>query len=216
MPTILISDNATRDFAGCDDTNNSEDVPTTNKGSDTSMSVYSWAIGDNGRIFLRFSGIPSVPNAVVSAATIELYQVSANAGTRTIDVYRCLRSWVETELTWNIYSTGNNWTTAGGTGAGTDYDNTLLGSATIDNTTAVYKSWTLDAAGLAVVQAWMRGDYTNNGFMLIRNPSNAHDTTANNFNTGENAGDTVRPKLTVTYTEGSPRIIVPTIAVQMR
>lgn len=39
-------------------------------------------------------------------------------------IARCLRAWVTDEATFNIYSTGNNWNTAGCHGSGTDYTTT--------------------------------------------------------------------------------------------
>ena len=54
---------------------------------------------------------------IVRDADITLTTSGATSGTGAIEIFPGLRTWVEDEATWNIYSTGNSWQTAGGTGA---------------------------------------------------------------------------------------------------
>ena len=52
------------------------------------------------------------------------------------------RDWVEAQVTWNIYSTGNSWQTAGATGAN-DYDSSAVGSGSFANTDSAYAEKTI-------------------------------------------------------------------------
>lgn len=69
---------------------------------------------------LRFT-IPTAPagESLVSA-TLYLYQTYNGGTAGNVDVHAVLRAWVETEATWNSYSTGNSWTTAGAQSDGND------------------------------------------------------------------------------------------------
>lgn len=79
---------------------------------------------DFRRALLKFD-VSSIPaGAIIGAATLTLFgdysAVGADYDPRTFYCYRCTRAWVEGQATWIIYSTGNDWATAG-LGAGTDY-----------------------------------------------------------------------------------------------
>ena len=80
------------------------------------------------RSLIKFN-LSSIPaNSTITGATLRLYaNFDASSNTRTMRVYRTLRAWVDTQATWNIYSTGNNWGTAGGFNA-TDCEQTDIGS----------------------------------------------------------------------------------------
>jgi hypothetical protein len=56
------------------------------------------------------------------------------ANSRTFRVYRLLRDWDLTTATWNNYSTGNAWGTAGAGNTTTDYDGAAEVAATVFNT----------------------------------------------------------------------------------
>jgi hypothetical protein len=72
------------------------------------------------------SGITTVHRAVLllsrSEGTNALSTASPSDNWMHIRVVRILRNWVEAEATWDVYSTGNSWTTVGAQGADTDYD----------------------------------------------------------------------------------------------
>ena len=96
-------------------------APTTNFGSSASLycGQSDTKTVDLFRPILYFTlygtGIPQ--DAVISAAELWVY-VSYVAGGPQYDQYnlrRCTRyDWVETQVTWNVYKTGSNWTAAGG------------------------------------------------------------------------------------------------------
>lgn len=139
--------------------------------------------------------IPST--AIVISAVLTLTSLDDYAtASETISVYRVKRAWVGAQATWNIYSTGNNWQTAGGTGAN-DYDSTALGSFAMGaaETSGTAHNITLNAAA---IQEMISGAFANNGFM-IKSP----DVTLNTLYVYAAHGDATasyRPKLVITYT----------------
>lgn len=204
MTTVVISDNAGADFSGTDDCQIKSGAATTNYGSDGTMEVTKWAVGDHLHSLLKFTGLSNITGPVtVSSATLELYLSSGDPGTHTISMYRLLRNWVESQATWNIFSTSNNWGTAGGLNA-TDRSSTLTASASVNNTSE-YKSFT--SAQLAQdVQDFINGVNPNYGWHFERT-GGGDDNQGRIFHTSESVSDTSRPKLTVVYTlAGAPLV----------
>ena len=68
------------------------------------------------------SDIPS--SGTVTSTALSLTFGNDIAGNNTLYLHDCLRTWVEAQATWNIYSTGNSWTTAGCRSDGNDLDGT--------------------------------------------------------------------------------------------
>lgn len=176
------------------DTYIGSDATSTNYGSATIL-----RIGESNnttatrRSLLKFA--PTiVPNAVVTASTLSLYAItdySSNA--RTLRIFRLKRDWVVNQATWNIYSTGNNWQTAGGFGAN-DCEQTDIGSINLSASEAVnaYKNISLN---LAESQEILRGTWTNYGF-LAKVDTEANDMYDYNSNDAANN----KPVWTLTYT----------------
>jgi len=171
--------------------------PTGNYGTDADL-----YIGEYDAVYrtlIKFSGLSNgtIPStAIVSSAILSLYALtdfSSNA--RTFRVFRQLRAWVETESTWNIWSTGNNWQTAGGFGVA-DCEQTDIGSRafTATETLNEFKAFPLTASK---IQEIIAGTFTNNGF-LMKTDTEADDMYK--FASSDNATAANRPKLTVVYT----------------
>lgn len=182
-----------------------DDSATTNYGTNVTLFV-----GDTGgaryRTLIKFAGLSDgtiPPGAVISAATLSLYCYGENSGNaRTLRVFRLKRAWVEAQATWNIYSTGNNWQTAGGFGAN-DCEQTDIGSRAFSatETTGEYKDFSLTVAD---IQAIVNGTWTNNGF-LIKADTESNDRYS--FYSSDNAAN--KPKLTITYSiAGNVQIII--------
>lgn len=112
------------------DTKLAEIAATTNYGSGTTVEMGRTAAKAGYDVHFLFrrdlSGLGEGKEAGsdVVSAYLKLYVelVSGNPESSTFPLYRCLRNTVEGEATWTIYSTGNNWGTAGGLGSGTDFD----------------------------------------------------------------------------------------------
>jgi len=111
-------------------------------------------------------GIPA--GATITGAKLKLCpktDYANNAG--TIEVYRLLRSGiVVSQATWNIYSKGNSWETAGCAGTTSDREATTIGTlATANNLTIdTYIEITLDPA--LVQEMILNGDLANYGLHL--------------------------------------------------
>jgi len=138
---------------------------------------------------LRFdlSGLPG--GAVVTAATLTLWQ-SANANFGDVQTfYPLLPAWVAAEATWNEFAAGQPWT-----GGSVENDVLLEPTAEIDPQTVVLIGGVaLNSDVIALVQA-ATGGVLN--LILVRN-GDPHDA---DFVTYYSFGHaTKKPKLTVTY-----------------
>ena len=158
------------------------------------------------RNFIAFdvSGVPA--GATVTGVTLSLWEYgAATAGggvaSRAVELRRILRNWVEAQVTWNIYSTGNNWATAG-CGHATDRVDTPSASVTLDGTAAAgFVDWS--SAGLiADVQAWVDGTASNYGW-LLSSPTAEYQGIAgvatNDFRSSDYATAGQRPQLVIEY-----------------
>jgi hypothetical protein len=173
--------------------------PTTNLCNETVL--YVGRINDTNDRYpglLRFSEIISqIPaGSTITAVQLELYETGLGpTSSFTINIQKLLKPWVESQATWNIYSTGNNWGSPGGSLNAADCSSTV--SATISITTT-YNHWHTIASTanlVADVQSWVDGAQ-NNGWRLY--PTATGKYTA--FASSDNATAGNRPKLTITYT----------------
>jgi len=146
------------------------------------------------RTLIKFdlSKIPS--GALIISATLQM-TMNANYSSATTDMtlHRVLRNWVINQATWNSYSTGNTWQTAGGFGA---LDAEQAAVATREFTAAEangVKSWTIDTDS---VKEWIDGDTSNYGW-LIKTSVESDD--GYRFATDNDAVEANRPKLTIVY-----------------
>jgi hypothetical protein len=166
MTVTSITDNTTvqngspdEQFSGTETTYVGEENPTYAYEDDASASMSSGST--SAEVFhslVRFTGLSNITGSpTVSSATEYLY-AGGGFGTFGMDVNACSRAWVQDEATWNIYSTGNSWATAGGTGTGD-----IITPASDTNTIAAgntYFDWDITDA----VQDILDGTTSNEGF----------------------------------------------------
>jgi len=115
---------------------------------------------------------------------------------RTMRMHRCLRAVVGAQATWNIWSTGNNWGTAGCSNSSNDYDGAVeLGNMSVPAapTLNVPMSMTVLATEF---QKLFDGTYTNNGIVLFMD-TQIDDLTQ--YASQDNTTPAYRPYFTVTY-----------------
>lgn len=145
MTVTVIGDNTGDDYSGTEDTYLKEGGgdATNNFSTSTQLFVSKFNLNNEHVALLGFSGLSNIPSGdTVSAATIGLYLfVDQGGGTHNIEVRKTLPSWVENETTWNISSTGNNWTTAGARSLGNDISNTQTATVAVNSTASEYKTW---------------------------------------------------------------------------
>lgn len=201
MPTVLIGENTGDDYSGFADNRLKQSTPTTNEGSLDNFEVTKYSGGDWTTGLVKASGISSISaGSIITAVSLFFYQYSgalAN-GTYVIVAKRCLRNWVEAESTWNIYSTGNSWTSGGAFGDATDRDSAAtFTSAGLDLSTGSYKELVGNVDAVYDAQRMLDGAIPNYGWMLERTDA-SNDFAFRAFRSSQ-ASDGQRPYLSVTY-----------------
>lgn len=203
MPTVTIGENTSDDFSGCEEVRLTEVAPTTNQdGSD--LQVTKFAASDHHNSLIKFTGLSNIPaGSTITAASINIRLVSALDETaETFTGRRVLRNWVESEATWNVYSTGNSWTTAGALSQGNDISATVSTSDNDITNTGQY--WSLGEGNEQLrtdIQNMINGTVPNYGWHLERTDGE-DDGAFRQFDDSEGT-DGQRPFLSVTYTPPS-------------
>lgn len=153
-----------------------------------------WNGGAATRRWLIKFDLSSIPKgATITTATFSIKEINSDLAdfARTMRAYRVKQTVVFDEVTWNSYSTGNAWSTAG-CGDGTDRDTTEIGSHAFGDAPVVeYHEFTFTPS---LVQGWVTGRLANNGIILIM------DTETDDMHQFDPAdGGDPSPKLVVTY-----------------
>ena len=196
MTTATIGNNTGNTYSGTQDTWLREGVPTTNYDGTTPIEATKYNTGDWSTCLFKFTGLASISGPVtVSAATLYVY-CSTVAGNQTITAKRILRNVVTNQATWNIYSTGNNWGTAGCFSDGTDRVAASSG-AVVNPGSGGYIAFT-NAQLISDVENMINGSVNNYGWLLERTDSQ-NDFNFIRFESAEGA-DGQRPYLDITYT----------------
>jgi len=192
MPIVTIKPNA----ADGNDNYIISDLPTQNNGADANMWTGENNVGSRTqRTLLKFdlSVIPS--GATINSAILSIWHAAEQAdNTRTLRIFRFIQSSVELQSTWNVYSTGNNWTTAGAFDPA-DCEQTDIGSISLDAAEANgEKQITLTAS--QIEQMIPGGSFVNNGF-LLKMDTESNDAHA--FSTSDFGTPADRPQLVIDY-----------------
>jgi hypothetical protein len=181
--TYLLQSSATSNF-------NNSAAPYVGEDNTTSISFV-------GRIIARsaFTGIPT-SGLTVTSAKLKL-RVDADFATnaRTLSVYRILRTVNFGQTTWNVYSTGNNWGTAGCSNTTTDREASAIGTATQPASPAQY-DWIEASLDPAAVQEMIETGVGNNS-LLVRVDTEVNDC-IRYFGIGAALADN-RPRMEVVY-----------------
>ncbi len=180
-------------YSGTRDTMLEGSAPTTKNGSDTSLSVEA-ATKRLSLLSWDLSGMVP-PGAAVESVSLAL-EVS-DKSPEVFNLYAAKRAWHEDQATWKVFASGSNWQSGGAAGAN-DRGSTVLGSFSAPATGAA--TITLNAAGVAVVQAWVDEPASNHGF-IVDGPGTSNRL---EFRASEYGTKSQRPKLTVTWHETAP------------
>ncbi len=192
---------------GVTDTFLDKGAPTTTNGSNVDIPVGPLFGSPNlYHAMLKFD-LSSIPaGSTITSATLTLW-TGTNFGDRagTVEVYRVKRAWIDSQATWNVYTTGNNWTTAGCDDTTNDREAANIGSQSVGNVAAnTQVDITLTAS--AIQEMISGGSFTNNGFML-RNTNDADYSGGHIFHSTDYVTDTTKqPKLVVNYTTPPPSV----------
>lgn len=202
MTIATITENTTGTgtlYTGVVDTRIKEAAPTTDYSASSYIEAASWSGGDWSRSLVNFTGLSNITGPVtVTAASIFLRCTDTAVSVNDFDIHRVKTANTIGQVTWNERQTGVSWATAGAF-TSTDVDTAASGSAAnvAINTWAEFTG----AGVIALVEGWINGTYPNYGLLLKRSPETS-DATTNEF-ASSNAGDGLRPYLTVDYTGGS-------------
>lgn len=202
-PTLTLQPDAT---AGIDTSITQRSANSTN-GTGTFMGVgeatFAAAGPDRGLIKFDLSSIPA--SATITSAIMSLWLDQSatlhSDNARTMRAFRVLRAWVESQATWNVWSTGNSWGTAGASNTTTDREATDIGSCAfiLSEAAGTKKDFMLSNSA---VQQWVSGAFTNNGVVLI------NDTENEDFfylRSSDSTTSAQRPQFVVIYTAPSGR-----------
>ena len=189
-----------------------DDAATTNFGTSIEM-----LIGDNSgslniaaRIIIKFDVSSISASDTVTSAILSLFEFNAQVSdsiTWDTNLNRLLRDWVEGEATWNIWSTGNNWTTAGAGSDGNDRSATISATVNLDGTSAdAFVAWGSTAQLVSDVQNFVDGGLSNYGW-LLNAPDAEHRGGApfalNKFRSSDYTTAADRPKLVIIHSAPS-------------
>lgn len=145
----------------------------------------------------NWSVIPA--GQLITAATLKMTPISdASSNARTMYAHRVLRTVNFSQATWNVYSTGNNWGTAGCSNNTTDYDGAVvIGSASQPASPTLNSALSFTMALDPVeVQKFYDGTYVNNGIVLFVDTQVDDDI---GYASTDHATSGYRPIVTVTY-----------------
>jgi hypothetical protein len=184
------------------DTSIDSNAPTTNFDTDTRFMVGE-QVGATaifrGLIQPDYSSIPSGKTFTFNSFKLTpTGDVSSN--NRLIYFYRLLRAWVSNQATWNVYSTGNNWGTAGAGNSSTDYDGATVYGKSVQLGTPTLNSPVEIVLTASEAQKLYDGTHTNNGLLAL-----VATETDDLVEYGSNAQATIayRPYMRVVYASTS-------------
>ena len=148
---------------------------------------------NRGSIKFDLTSLDGTESIISTELTITLiqngnYRASNN---RTARLYRLKRAWIESQETWNIWSTGNNWQTAGGFGSD-DCEQTEIGTCNFVTTDLAGdgKIFSITGANKSAIDL-------GNGW-LIKVDTEVDD--AYLFASSDHVTEANRPKLVINYT----------------
>lgn len=179
----------------------------TNTSSNDSLSVGATPGGTLARSIIIPDFSP-VSGMIITSATLKMTPTLDNSdNARTMYAHRILRSVNITQCTWNVYSTGNNWGTAGCSDSTADYDGAVvIGSAsqaaspTLNSAHSFTMSLDPDE-----MQKFNDGTYTNNGIVLFKE-TQVYDLISHAST--EHATSAYRPVITVDYLSNTKRFFM--------
>lgn len=201
IPYAIAQSTSTID--GSKDTAIMEDQPTTNFGGGTYLQCRSSAGGNNRRSIFSFD-MPSL-NGTISDVNVFLYFYSvANGGGMQVDVHELSQAYVESEATWNVYSTGNNWASAGG-----DYVASSTVSTIIPTTTIAFYNFSL----IADADNPMTIDWGDSVDLLFKANSENGGGEYVSMRTTEYTTEAQRPYIEIYYTVSATAEIIDTLRI---
>ena len=180
-------------YAGTRDAMIEEANPSTNHGTDTSLSASGDTPSGSGQetYVLWQWDVSSLPTTARVRSASLTFTVSDKAE-QTYSLYALTRAWSEGQVTWKKADSGHEWDSNGADGSG-DRDVSSLGSLTAVATGTF--TVTLNAMGVQAVQQWVSTPSSNHGVLL----ANKDNDNRLEVRSREYATKASRPRLTVSW-----------------
>jgi PKD repeat protein len=188
-PPLTVSfQDGVNSYNGTRDTKLLSNSPGSNYGSATTLGTD----GSPDESALYFWDLTSIP----VGSSIRSVDITLNVEGKSSDdyeFYQMQRPWIENEVNWNQFASGQSWQVPGASG-NADKSTIVVGSISAP-VTGIY-TIPLNAAGESMVQSWVDNPPSNHGIIILDyiNASDGLDLTSRETNIAAN-----RPKLTVTY-----------------
>ena len=144
------------------------------------------------RCLLRWTASEIPRGSRVITGTLSLYVNNLGSTAQPVIIGETLKPWVEDEATWNIYSSGNNWSTAGAV-AGIDYS--TKGSPA---TTTPGPSGTTFAQDVTNIVKRRAKNTRTFDFFMVQDGTTEMDA-ATNFRSSDHGTSGHRPELEIVY-----------------
>ncbi|MHA1304222.1 MAG: DNRLRE domain-containing protein [Candidatus Heimdallarchaeaceae archaeon] len=175
------------------DTEINKEYPTTNYGSQTTLTIYQNSQQTIWKRFLLHFDISDIPNnATFSQGDLSLYWYSGALNKSYWYLYRLTTiNWTELGATWNKYDGTNDWTTAGG-----DWTTTNGSSGNYDYLD--FPCWKT-ISNIALIQDCY-DNQSKNIHLIMKNIEDGYNRSASCYSRDYTDDTSLRPKLTVTYT----------------
>lgn len=189
----LTLQNGLNGYAGCEDNSISTFAKNSNFGNNATMNLRA---KHEENLLVRFdlSQLNSLPpGSTIDVAVLSLWCTSqSNTSPIEVNSYRLLKSWREMEATWNQARAGVPWGQPGAFQIGVDRAAQTATTGILDRTDMwLHLDWTF------LVQQWEANPSINHG-AVISGTGWANVTYT--FASSENALQSIRPRLTITYT----------------
>jgi hypothetical protein len=182
-------------YAGSTDTKIASKKATTNYGNETKMTMD----GDPDEAGLFKWNVSAIPvGSTVTSVSIEFNVTGSSKD--SYEVYALQRAWDELSATWQRYSTGNNWATAGANNSA-DAQSTVLGQLAATSK-GIYRI-NLNDSGIAAVQRWVNDSNQNFGIII----KDYAVSKAVEISTSEASTASQRPKLIINYKLNQPPVV---------
>lgn len=191
IPALRTFQQGLEGYTGTSDTDINAWAADTVYGGYNSMAVRT---GNVMSALIRFdlSSIPS--NATITGATLQLFVAGSGSYAMPINAYRVKRPWTESQATWNRAQVGIPWGSSGCDDVLSDRES-AAGSMSAVSNTSTQCSFNLTS----MAQGWVADPGANWGVLL---KGSSGTSVQYSFASKEYWTQTMRPKLTVSYTTG--------------
>jgi gliding motility-associated-like protein len=165
---------------------------------------------------LKFGLTPISTSSTVNSATLSLtasvtstFSVTAQNSFNPATAYSLLRDWNESQVTGQVYSTGNAWASTSLT-SGTDYSSSNSGTFTVANGTLSSGTVITSTDITSMVQSWVTTPTNNYGVVIIPTTTTTAVGVTPKFHSRESGTTASVPWIKINYTPPATCSTIPT------